>query len=110
MTLDLVLVTDVRILDYSRVPIIQILTKLVRFDRNRDHSVLHVILPKGGTLGHLLVWLIGFLSREDLVKLKRLDSWFGLKATVPIVIRDMLDLQMTSLLRRLLDLLLQAHF
>ena len=106
MTLDLINVTDVIRLNYGLVAVFQILAKFVRFDRNRDHSVLHIIFPEWCTFWHFFEWLHGFLSGQDLVKLYGFYPRLGHKATVPMVLRNVLDLQTTALSGRLLNLLI----
>ena len=59
------------------VRILWVLAEGVRFDGHGDHLVLHVVLPEGRALGHLLEHLTSLISRQDLVKADRFHSRFG---------------------------------
>ena len=114
MTLDLLQVAHLVSLvgddagDFVRV--LRILAEGVGFDGHGDHVVLHVVFPEGRALGYLLERLTGLVSGQDLVKVDRLDSRFGFKAAVPVVLLDVLDLEGAAYLRSLLDLLVKTHF
>ena len=114
MTLDLLqvahLVSSVSDDAGDFVRVLRILAEGVGFDGHGDHVVLHVVFPEGRALGYLLEWLAGLVSGQDLVKVDRLDSRFGLKAAVPVVLLDVLDLEGAAYLRSLLDLLVKTHF